>query len=113
MVSTFKRDLIREYLSHLEVERGLSANSRESYRRDLLRLDAWAGKQSKALESLERADISAWLADLSRENSLRLLAQECCRRPADSIVTCSATGILKQSDRERHTPRGEQSFRAI
>ena len=67
MVSIFKRDLIREYLSHLEVERGLSANSRESYRRDLLRLDAWAGKQGKAIESLERTDISAWLADLSRE----------------------------------------------
>ncbi len=63
-----RRDLIKEYLAHLEVERGLSANSRESYRRDLARLDKWAGDQNKAIETLERKDISTWLTALSRES---------------------------------------------
>ncbi len=111
MCSAIKRDLIREYLSHLEVERGLSANSRESYRRDLLRLDAWAGKQSKALESLERADISAWLADLSREK----LAPSSISR-----MLSAASGFYRHLQRDGHLknnptdnvtpPRGEQKL---
>ena len=62
------RNLVREYLTHLEVERGLSVNSRESYRRDLARLATWAGEKGETIERLERASLSAWLQSLSREN---------------------------------------------
>ncbi len=111
MRSTFKRDLIREYLAHLEVERGLSANSRESYRRDLTRLDALAGKRGKSIETLERPDISAWLADLSREG----LAPSSIAR-----MLSAASGFYRHLQRDGHlktnptenvtSPRGEQKL---
>jgi len=111
MGSTYKRSLIREYLAHLEVERGLSANSRESYRRDLTRLDAWASEQSKLIETLERADISAWLTELSREG----LAPSSIAR-----MLSAASGFYRHLQRDGHIkgnptenvtpPRGSQKL---
>jgi len=62
-----RRDLLREYLAYIQVEKGLASNSLESYRRDLLRLVAWADKQGKPVEQLTRADLRGWIAALSRE----------------------------------------------
>ena len=62
-----RRDLLREYLAYIQVERGLSQNSLESYRRDLLRLTDWANRQGKPVEELTRLDLRAWIAQLSRE----------------------------------------------
>ena len=62
-----KRDLIREYLSYCRVEKGLSANSIESYANDLARLDGWADKNGEDLLVLTRTDLREWLIDLSAE----------------------------------------------
>jgi integrase/recombinase XerD len=62
-----RRDLLREYLAYIQVEKGLAPNSLESYRRDLLRLVAWANAQDKPVEELTRADLRGWIAELSRE----------------------------------------------
>jgi integrase/recombinase XerD len=62
-----KRDLIREYLAYLRVERGLSRNSLESYARDLKRLHACAEAKGVALAELTRKDLREWIAQLSRE----------------------------------------------
>ena len=62
-----KRDLIREYLSYCRVEKGLSANSIESYANDLARLDSWADKNGEDLLVLTRTDLREWLIDLSAE----------------------------------------------
>ncbi len=62
-----QRDLIREYLAHLEVERGLSSNSRESYRRDLRHLREWADALGKPIAGLERSDLSGWMRGLSHK----------------------------------------------
>jgi integrase/recombinase XerD len=62
-----QRDLIREYLAYIQVEKGLSKNSLESYRRDLARLEKYAERLNKRLPALTRQDIRAWIADLSRE----------------------------------------------
>ena len=71
------RDLIREYLSYLSVEKGLAKNSLEAYERDLEKLSAWAKKNSFDLLALTRQDLREWLMDLSRtelsENSKRRL----------------------------------------
>ena len=71
------RDLIREYLSYLRVEKGLAKNSLESYERDLAKLRIWADKNGFDLLSLTRQDLREWLIDLGRtklsENSKRRL----------------------------------------
>jgi len=58
------RDLIREYLSYCRVEKGLSANSVESYRRDLAKLSDWATKNCLDPVLLTRQDLREWLIDL-------------------------------------------------
>jgi integrase/recombinase XerD len=60
------RDLIREYLSYLRVEKGLAKNSLSAYERDLAKLKAWAEKNGFAIESLTRQDLREWLIDLGR-----------------------------------------------
>ncbi len=69
------RDLIREYLSYLRVEKGLAKNSLEAYERDLGKLRAWSDKNGFDLLALTRQDLREWLIDLGRtklsENSKR------------------------------------------
>jgi integrase/recombinase XerD len=63
-----KRDFVLEYLSYLQVEKGLAKNSVESYERDLGRLKAWAEKNDFDLLNLTRKDLREWLIDLAGEN---------------------------------------------
>lgn len=62
-----QRDLIREYLTYIQVEKGLSRNTLESYHRDLERLDRWAAKIKTPLAELSRPDLRKWIAQLSRD----------------------------------------------
>jgi integrase/recombinase XerD len=62
-----KRDLIREFLAYLQVEKGLAKNSLEGYRRDLSRLEHWANNSGKEVLDLTRQDIRLWIAQLSRD----------------------------------------------
>jgi integrase/recombinase XerD len=61
------RDLIREYLSFLQVEKGLSKNSLESYRRDLARLRVAAEGQGREPHLLGKAELTQFVMSLSRE----------------------------------------------
>src|SRR5215207_11722582 len=61
------RDLIREYLSFLQVEKGLSKNSLESYRRDLTRLRAAAEAAGREPHLLDKAEVKQFVMSLSRE----------------------------------------------
>jgi integrase/recombinase XerD len=63
-----KRDLVREYLLYLQVERGLAKNSVESYERDLAKLRAWSEKNNLELANLTKKDLREWLIDLAGEN---------------------------------------------
>ena len=69
------RDYIREYLTYCRVEKGLAANSIESYANDLAKLSEWADKNGVDLLTLTRIDLREWLIDLSglrlSENSKR------------------------------------------
>lgn len=65
--TTNKRDLIREYVSYLRVEKGLAQNSLLSYRRDLKRLEAWADSMGVGVVALTRKDLRGWIAQMSRE----------------------------------------------
>jgi len=62
-----QRDLVREFLNYIQVEKGLSTNTLQSYARDIARLQGWAQKQGKQVERLERKDLREWIASMSRE----------------------------------------------
>ena len=62
-----ERDLIKEFLTYLQVEKGLARHTIESYRRDLDRLQTWANKNGKQASELTRGDLRKWIANLSRE----------------------------------------------
>ena len=61
------RDFVKEFLTYLQVEKGLARLSLESYRRDLDRLQTWANKNGKQTSELTRGDLRKWIASLSRE----------------------------------------------
>ena len=61
------RDLIREHLSYVQVEKGLSPNSLAAYRRDLEKLKRWAAERGRAVEALGKEDLSQMVMSLSRE----------------------------------------------
>src|SRR5262245_24593079 len=60
-------DLVREFLTYIQVEKGLSANTLDNYARDLAKLRSWAESNGKQIEKLERKDLRAWIAGMSRE----------------------------------------------
>src|SRR5579862_6872677 len=56
---------VQVYLQHLGVERGLAANTIESYRRDLRRYESsLAGRGKARLGDVEPADVAEFLASL-------------------------------------------------
>src|SRR3989475_12902573 len=61
------RDLVREFLTYIQVEKGLAANTLQSYKRDIAKLQGWAEKNGKQTEQLERKDLREWIARMSRE----------------------------------------------
>lgn len=63
-----KRDLIREYLLYLQVERGLAKNSLDSYKRDLAKLDLWATAEDLDVINVTRQDLRGFVAELSRRS---------------------------------------------
>src|SRR6185295_18212776 len=64
---TQQRDLLKEFLAYLQVEKGLARNTIASYSNDLRRLTAWAEKNGKAIEKLNRSDLRRWIISLSQE----------------------------------------------
>jgi integrase/recombinase XerD len=64
---TVQRNLIKEFLTYIQVEKGLATLTLESYRRDLERLERWAAKIKKPIAELNRPDLRKWIAELSRE----------------------------------------------
>jgi integrase/recombinase XerD len=61
------RNFAKEFLTYIQVEKGLAPHTLESYKRDLERLESWATANGKALADLTRADLRKWIASLSRE----------------------------------------------
>jgi integrase/recombinase XerD len=68
--------LVDAYLTHLQVERRLAANSVESYARDLVMLAEFAAGRGVAVESLSRQDLEALVRELmSQGRSPRSVAR--------------------------------------
>jgi integrase/recombinase XerD len=62
-----ERDFIKEFLTYIQVEKGLARHTLESYKRDLDRLQSWANTNKKQLTELTRSDLRKWIASLSRD----------------------------------------------
>jgi integrase/recombinase XerD len=67
------------YLRHLEVERRMAINTLDAYRRDLARLTQFAAAEGKAVTSLTRGDLEAFVREsmasgLSPTSTARLVA---------------------------------------
>jgi integrase/recombinase XerD len=62
-----KRDFVREFLSYIQVEKGLSRNTLQSYARDIAKLQRWAEQNRKPIDQLERKDLREWIARMSRD----------------------------------------------
>src|SRR6266576_2733602 len=54
-----------DFLAYLEFERGLSRNTLEAYRSDLLQLGAFLGRRRVDAVDVQHADLSAFLAELA------------------------------------------------
>jgi integrase/recombinase XerD len=63
------RDLGRDFLRYLRVERGLSANTLEAYERDLKKLERFAAERDRELVTIERSDVLDFIRHL-RESGL-------------------------------------------
>ncbi len=66
-INTPQRNLVKEFLDYVQVEKGLARHTLESYGRDLRRLQQWATKSGKPVSELTRPDLRKWIAQLSRE----------------------------------------------
>jgi len=60
--------LIDSFLDYIEIEKGLSRNTIQSYALDLARLHEWTTRNSKSIRSLTERDIERWIGELSRKN---------------------------------------------
>src|SRR5712671_7082964 len=58
---------ISSFLTHVRVEKGLSANTVSAYRRDLVKFDAFAQKRKLTLEAVSRDELVDFLAGLYRQ----------------------------------------------
>lgn len=62
-----ERNLEKEFLGYIQVEKGLSPNTVAGYRRDLAKLGRWAAQRNRPLPELTRQDLREWIARLSRD----------------------------------------------
>ena len=58
---------ITSFVTHVKVEKGLSANTVSAYRRDLMKFERFAKKRKLALEGVSRDDLVDFLAGLYQE----------------------------------------------
>jgi integrase/recombinase XerD len=58
---------ISSFVTHVRVEKGLSANTVSAYRRDLVKFEGFAKKRKLVLEAVSRDDLVDFLAGLYRE----------------------------------------------
>jgi len=57
--------LVLDFLAYLEFERGLSRNTLEAYRSDLLQFGSFLGERGVGAVEADRKDVGAWMADLA------------------------------------------------
>ena len=57
--------LLLDFLAYLELERGLSRNTLEAYRSDLLQFGSFLGRRGVRVTEASHGDLAAFIAELS------------------------------------------------
>lgn len=106
------RDLVREFLTYLRIERGLSANTIEAYRRDLERVAAWAqAEHQKDLLSLSREDIREFLRWMNEQGLEAKSVARCIVTLRNFFKFLILDGVLKSDPTiNLETPRSWQTL---
>src|SRR5205085_1979202 len=60
-------NLVMQFLSYIDIEKGLSQNTIASYRFDLAKLESWARCERKQIVELTRQDLRQWVIELARD----------------------------------------------
>src|SRR5438034_9537487 len=101
------RDLVREFLGYIQVEKGLSANTLQSYARDITKLKSWAQKNGKQIEKLERKDLREWIARMSRDGLAPSSVSRAVSAARGFFRFLMLDGHIKRHPAEDlHTPQG-------
>jgi integrase/recombinase XerD len=88
--------VVRGYLDHLTVERGLAANTLAAYQRDLRRYSAYLGERQLAdLGAVREADVAAFLVDLRHRHGLS--------KSSAARTMAAVRGLHRFAQRERLT----------
>jgi integrase/recombinase XerD len=98
------RDYIKNYLSFLQVEKGLTRNSLINYLNDLRHLENHAAEIGKPLFSLDKAELVRWLRRQSQEG---LSPRTVSRRISSArgfYKYLQLDGVIKQSPAEELAP---------
>jgi integrase/recombinase XerD len=109
--------LVLDFLSYLELERGLSRNTLDAYRTDLLQYGAFLAQRNRAATDADRGDVADFLADLATGNGQPACSPATVNRKAaclrsfyrhlrrEELVDDDPTAALKPPAKSRKLPR--------
>jgi len=111
--------LMLDFLAYLEFERGLSRNTLEAYRSDLLQYGRFLDARSVSALAAGSADVADFLADLAQENDRPAASAATIHRKAAclrsfyrhlcAVRACSISDHHGRAQQRR--PQGTHSFR--
>ncbi|MCX6393335.1 MAG: tyrosine recombinase [Solirubrobacterales bacterium] len=118
MPSSVREDHLLDFLGSLELERGLSRNTLEAYRTDLLQLSAFLAEQGRSLPDATESDLAAWTAALATgsSDSVAVSAATLRRKVAclrtyfkwlrrEELIAGDPTRHLRSPARDRRLPK--------
>jgi integrase/recombinase XerD len=110
--------LVLDFLAYLEFERGLSRNTLEAYRSDLLQFGAFLERRGVAATAAEHADLAGFLAELAQGTELRppvapatLQRKAACLRSfyrhlrRDEVIAHDPTADLRAPRKQQKLPQ--------
>ncbi|HET6447719.1 MAG TPA: site-specific tyrosine recombinase XerD [Conexibacter sp.] len=106
-------DLVLDFVAYLELERGLSRNTLEAYRSDLLQLGAWLEANGKEALTVEHTDLAAFVETLAAAGAASTTIQRkvACLRSfyrhlrREELLDRDPTSELKGPPRGKRLPK--------
>jgi integrase/recombinase XerD len=109
--------LVLDFLAYLEFERGLSRNTLDAYRTDLLQYGAFLARRHRSATDADRGDVADFLADLATGNGQPACSPATVNRKTaclrsfyrhlrrEELVTEDPTASLSPPAKSRKLPR--------